>query len=48
MPLLADAVPSYVESVTIYAHDDGGRTYALRLHDVLAARGLEVRVDGLG
>lgn len=46
MPALADVVPSYVECVTIFAHDDtvgliGANTLAHKLHQ----RGIEVRVE---
>jgi putative DNA primase/helicase len=48
MPALADAVPGYVERVTIYAHDDpAGRRGALELADQLVARGIEVFVEGV-
>ena len=48
MPGLADAVPDYVETITIYAHDDGGRGYAIRLADQLDIRGIEMFLEGLG
>jgi hypothetical protein len=50
MPLLADTVPTYVECVTIYAHDDpAGRRGATELAKKLIACGdiVEVRVEGL-
>jgi hypothetical protein len=41
MPALADAVPSYIERVTILAHDDpGGIRHSHELHARLAARGI--------
>jgi hypothetical protein len=45
MPALADAVPSYLEIVTIMVDDDpDGRRHAARLHDQLASkRKIEVR-----
>jgi Toprim domain len=47
MPALAETVPSYIEAVTIYAHDDGGKRYALQLADRLVTRDIEVRVEGI-
>jgi putative DNA primase/helicase len=47
MPALANAVPGYIEAVTIYAHDDSGKPYALELAEALDVRGIEVRVEGL-
>lgn len=47
MPALAYVLPGYIEAVTIYAHDDGGRQYALQLADRLRARGIEPFVEGL-
>ena len=47
MPALAYVLPGYIEAVTIYAHDDGGRQYALQLADRLRARGIEPFIDGL-
>jgi hypothetical protein len=49
MPALADVVPSYIEAVTIYAHDDkSGRTGALALAERLHARGnIDVFIEGL-
>jgi hypothetical protein len=48
MPALADVVPDYVECVTIYAHDDDGRSNALALARALDQRGnIEVLVEGL-
>jgi hypothetical protein len=48
MPALADAVPSYVEVVTIAAHYDlAGRRAALALADALCARGIETILLGV-
>jgi hypothetical protein len=48
MPALANAVPSYVETVTILAHaDHAGQNGARRLADALVARPIEVFVEGL-
>jgi putative DNA primase/helicase len=47
MPKLANAVPTYIDSVTIYGHDDGGKRFALELAKALHLRGFEVRVEGL-
>jgi hypothetical protein len=49
MPALADCVPSYFESVTIFAHDDpAGRRFAKTLAQRLTARGIaEVLIEGL-
>ena len=47
MLALANAVPGYIEAVTIYAHDDSGKPYALELAEALDVRGIEVRVEGL-
>ena len=47
MPALAYVLPGYIEAVTIYAHDDGGRQYSLQLADRLSARGIEIFVEGL-
>jgi hypothetical protein len=33
--------------VTIYAHDDNGKRFALELADALENRGMEVRIEGL-
>jgi hypothetical protein len=44
MPALADAVPSYIEVVTILVDDDiDGRRHAATLADRVRARGIEVR-----
>jgi putative DNA primase/helicase len=45
MPKLANAVPDYVEAVTICAHDDG-RQQVLELADALGARGIDVFIEG--
>lgn len=48
MPKLASAVPDYVETVTIYAHaDESGKRSARELADALAARGFEIRIEGI-
>jgi hypothetical protein len=48
MSALADAVPCYVESVTIYAHgDDSGQRGARELAEGLSRRGMEVFIEGL-
>jgi hypothetical protein len=48
MPALADVIPSYVECVTVYAHDDDdGQKYALELARLLDARGIEVFTEGV-
>jgi hypothetical protein len=47
MPPLADSVPGYIEAVTIYAHDDGGKPQALKLADALNKRGIEVLIEGI-
>jgi putative DNA primase/helicase len=49
MPKLADAVPDYIEAVTIFAHaDKAGQEGARALADALELRGIEVRLEGLG
>jgi hypothetical protein len=47
MPALADVVPNYIEGVTIYGHNDGGRHYALQLAEMLHQRGVEPFIEGL-
>jgi hypothetical protein len=47
MPALTDAVPLYIETVTIFAHDDNGKRPALELAERLEARGIETRLEGL-
>jgi hypothetical protein len=48
MPGLAGAIPPYVESITIYSHDDEtGRSNAIDLARAIKARGIEVLVQGL-
>ncbi len=43
LPDLADAIPSYIEAVTIVGHqDEAGRTNARKLARLLAERGIEV------
>jgi hypothetical protein len=42
MPALAPLIPDYIETVTIYAHDNETGRKAIDL-----ARGIEVRVQGL-
>jgi hypothetical protein len=47
MPNIADAVPSYIECVTIYAHcDKDGQNGARKLAEVLSRRGIKVRFEG--
>lgn len=49
MPALADAVPTYIECVTIYAHADrAGQDGARRLAQALTERSVEVFIEGLG
>ena len=48
LPSLADAVPDYIECVTIYAHPDkAGQNGARGLAETLARRNIEVLVEGL-
>jgi phage/plasmid primase-like uncharacterized protein len=48
MPALAPLIPDYIETVTIYAHDDdSGRTNTIDLARAIKARGIEVFVQGL-
>jgi Toprim domain len=48
MPALAETIPAYVESVTIFAHgDDAGRKGALDLAQELHRAGLEILIEGL-
>jgi hypothetical protein len=45
---LADAVPDYVEAVTIFAHpDQAGEAGARRLAEDLASRSIETRIEGI-
>jgi hypothetical protein len=47
MPALAPLIPDYIETVTIYAHnDDAGRSNAIALARAIKARGIEVLVQG--
>jgi hypothetical protein len=48
MPALADAIPHYIDALTIYAHDDqAGRRGAVGLAEWLRARGnIDVFVEG--
>jgi putative DNA primase/helicase len=49
MPVLAAAVPSYIEAVTVYAHEDkAGQAGAHELAEALDHRGIEIRLEGLG
>lgn len=49
MPALADAVPDYVEAVTIFVDDDdAGRRHAAPLAATLRLRNVEVRMIALG
>jgi putative DNA primase/helicase len=48
MPKLAGVIPSYIECVTILAHDDqAGQDGAHKLAEALYRRGIEVIVEGL-
>jgi hypothetical protein len=48
MPGLADAVPGWINRITVYAHDDAdGKRHALELADALVARGFEAFIEGL-
>ena len=49
MPVLAEAVPEYIETVTIFGHaDKAGRHGARKLAEALVQRGIEVRLEGAG
>lgn len=48
MPALADALPDYIEAITIYAHEDNaGQRGARGLADRLRRRSVEVFVEGV-
>jgi hypothetical protein len=48
LPKLADVIPSYIECVTILAHDDqAGQDGARKLAEALYQRGVEVIIEGL-
>jgi phage/plasmid primase-like uncharacterized protein len=48
MPALAPLIPDYIDTVTIYAHDDdAGRSNAINLACAIKARGIDVFVQGL-
>ena len=47
MPALAKVVPSYIECITVYAHDDIGTDYARELAAALKQRKFEVRIEGV-
>jgi hypothetical protein len=48
MPKLANVIPSYIECVTILAHDDqAGQDGARKLAEALYQRRIEVIVEGL-
>jgi phage/plasmid primase-like uncharacterized protein len=50
MPKLADIIPSYIECVTIFAHNDAngaGQHGAYQLAQALDQRGIEVVIEGL-
>jgi hypothetical protein len=48
LPALAETIPDYVETVTIWAHNDvGGRIGARKLAELLVARGCEVFIEGV-
>ncbi len=42
LPALANAVPGYIECISIFGHDDGGRPHAIDLAARLRSRGFEV------
>ena len=47
MPTLAEAVPAYIEAVTIFAHaDEAGKRHATALAKELHARGIDVFIEG--
>ncbi len=47
MPKIADAVPDFIEAVTVYMHcDEAGQCGARELVAALATRGIEVRIEG--
>jgi hypothetical protein len=48
MPSLADAVPDYIDAITIYAHPDNGERFALEHAQALDARGFRnVFIEGI-
>jgi Toprim domain len=48
MPALADAIPDFIETVTIYAHSDkAGQVGAIELAEKLIGVGVEVFTEGL-
>jgi hypothetical protein len=48
IPALAENIPDYIESVTIWAHDDAaGARGGRELTDLLAELGIEVRMEGI-
>jgi hypothetical protein len=48
MPALADAVPDFIDCVTIFAHaDKAGHDGARKLAAALTMRGIEVLIEGL-
>jgi hypothetical protein len=48
MPALAPLIPDYIETVTVYAHDDDtGRGSAIDFARAVKARGIEVLMQGL-
>jgi Toprim domain len=47
MPALAPLIPDYIETVTIYTHDDDTGRKAIDLARAIKARGIEVLVQGL-
>ena len=47
MPAIAETLPGYIESVTIFAHaDKAGQDGALALAEALDRRGIEVFMEG--
>lgn len=48
MPALAGVIPDYIETITIFAHDDkSGRDNAHVLAERLDQRNVEIRIEGL-
>ena len=48
MPALAPLIPDYIETLTVYAHDDNtGRNNAINLARAIKAHGIEVQMQGL-
>jgi hypothetical protein len=48
LPKLADIIPDYIETITVFGHDDAdGRRRARALAGLLDERGFDVRLEGL-